>query len=138
MPSALAKQNKQNVQASEKLNLTTIRLFGVEADRLGLPHIADGGFILPGYASASDSNPGKEKTNNGEREQAGKEAGPAARPWQRPSSEAAETGPSAHAVGSVEAAILEQLCDYGAGVTVVHSSPRFVYLEIGVGLFYDL
>jgi len=129
------------------LDLTSLRAFGEEANRLELPCIAEGGFIVPGAESALNFIPGKEETEHDRRAKArqgvGRETGasqgasPGAR--ERSSSEAAAARAPAHAIGAVSVAdVLEELCDYGAPASVAHRSSRFVCIQLQVGLFYTL
>jgi hypothetical protein len=122
-----------------ELDLTPLREFGEEAERLELPRIAEGGIIVPGRDSTFSLNLGKEESAHGQRAEAGEEAGPAAGSRERPPAEAAASGAPAHALGPVTVTdVLEELRDYGAKISVVRSSSRFAHIWLPVGLFSGL
>jgi hypothetical protein len=125
--------------AHQRFELRALRLFGEEAERLELPRIAAGGFIVPGRDSTLYSWPGKEKPINGKRTEDGQEAGSTAGTWERPSSQATAPGAPAYALRALTVAdILEELRDYGSRPAVVRVSSRFAYIRLAVGLFRDL
>jgi hypothetical protein len=130
-----------------ELDLAPLRAFGDEANRLELPCIADGGFIVPGREPAINAIPGKEERQHDQGTQArpevGREAGasPGATPGPREgtSSEAAAASSPAHAVGIVSVVdVLEELGDNGIRAAVAHSSSYFVCIQFRVGLFRTL
>lgn len=119
------------------LNLSELRAFGEDAQQLKFPSVAPGGFIVPGPESATNCILGKEESSHGRKARegpetrAGKEAGIAP--------EAAAPGPPAHALGPISpSALVEELRDYGAPITVARSSGRFAQLRLPVGLFQSL
>lgn len=122
-----------------ELDFIPLQEFGKEAERLSLPQIEEGGFIVPGREFTLHPISGKEESAHGEREQAGEEAGSAAGSWERSSAQAAAAGASAHTVGALSlAAVKEELRDYGPRVSVGRSSSRFAYMLLPVGLFRAL
>src|SRR4029079_16152381 len=127
---------------SQELELSELRDFGTRIHRSDFSSIAiaAGGFVVSGRRNAIPFVPGEEDCNDGQREQAREKAGPATGPRQRPQAEAAATGAPAHAVERNPAlrGLLGELEDYGAKITVVQRSDRFVMLRTSVGLFESL
>lgn len=130
-----------------KLDLAPLLAFGQEANRLELPCIEEGGFIVPGREAILNLIPGKEESAHDDRAEARPEAGreigssPGSREgsWEGSSSKAAAASAPAHTLGAVTVAdVLEELCDYGAPPTVAHRSSHFVYVQLQVGLFRAL
>ena len=123
----------------EGLDLTELRQFGEEANRLRFPSIADGGIVVSGRRAATPFFPGKEEDSHGRRTEAA-QAGSAAWARERPPAKAAAASAPAYAVQRDPALkrLIYELADYGAEVTVVRRSARFVCLELPVGLFASL
>lgn len=129
------------------LDLSPLRAFREEAERLGRPSIDVGGFLVPGPEPAPSHGPGKE--TQGYERPAGQEqeARSAAGPRQRPQAETAAPRTAAHSLGSltgnwrgndITAAEFEELDHWYPDVWVVASSSRFVYLSLTAGLFRQL
>lgn len=130
-----------------KLDLAPLLAFGEEANRLELPCIEEGGFIVPGREATLSLIPGKEESAHDERAEARPEVGrengssPGSREgsWEGSSSKATAAGAPAHTLGALTLGdVLEELCDYGAPVTIAHRSSHFVCVQLQVGLFRAL
>ena len=134
-----------------KLGLAPLLAFGEEANRLELPCIAEGGFIILGREATLSLIQGKEESAHDERAEAraevGRETGSSvgspsgSREGSREGSpsEAAAARAPAHTLGAVTVAdVLEELCDYGATATVAHRSSHFICVQLHVGLFRAL
>lgn len=142
-----ARQGSASIPRHSGLQLSSLRAFGEEAERLGRPSIDVGGFLVPGPEPGPSCNPGKENQGDERPAGEGQEAGSAAGPRQRPQAEAAATGAAAHALGlltanwrgnDITAAELEELDYWYPDVRAVSSSSRSVYLGLTAGLFRDL
>jgi hypothetical protein len=128
-------------------NLTSLREFGLEAERLQFPCIDVDGFIVPGQESAHSLTPREEnyaydstRSSFGQAA-ARQEARSTTGSRQRPSAEAASRS-AAHTVQSlVEAAPylgLEELDEFYPEAKVAFSSSTELVLQIPIGLFQAL
>lgn len=128
------------------MDLTPLRAFGAEAERGEFPQIEVGGFIVSGQTAAQTYTPGKEKLPDAcERtEETGREeAGSAARPRQRSSSETAASCAATHTVRSrlkipFDEWLFEELDGYHPNAKVIARSSDTTVLDIPVGLFSGL
>ena len=135
------------------INLSSLRAFGAEAERLEHAQIDVGGFIVPGRGPASSSAPGATEDHAHAQGHAQAEwpapaqAGSAAGPRQRSRAEAtaaADSAPQAlgaigpWAANGITAAEFGLLADYYPDVRVVVSRPEAVVLSLTAGLFRDL
>lgn len=129
------------------VDLTPLREFGTEAERLRFPCIDVGGFIVPGSGPAHHFHPGKEhNANDSERQQAdestARQEARSAAGSREGSPETAAAGPTAYAVGSrlglPPHLQLEELDYFHPEAQVMFSSSSLVVIQIPVGLFRAL
>ena len=131
------------VSTASRLDLSSLILFGEEAEQGKYPAVDVGGFLVPGEESSPTSNLGKEEQRDG-RTTRRQEAGPATGPRQgsRRSQAEAEAGTASHPVKRrVMSGDLEELRLFHPDVVVTEiSSSSFPHLAIGlpVGLFRGL
>ena len=124
-----------------QLDLSELREFGAEANRLEQPSIGVGGFVIPRRESTPFQLPGeKDWVYEGKPGTWAEKTGPATGPRQRPSAEAAASSSPAHALGHRVSEVLKlgELLDYHPDTAVVGGSPGFVLLSVPVGLFQTL
>ena len=134
-------------------NLSSLRAFGAEAERLEYAQIDVGGFIVPGRGPAASLAPGAtEDLNHAQRPPQAERSAPeqarsAAGSRKRSRAEAtAATDPATQALGAIgpwaangiTAAEFGLLADYYPDVRVVVSRPDAIYLSLTAGLFADL
>jgi hypothetical protein len=126
-----------------QLDLAPLRKFGDDAERLQLPAIAQGGFIVPGNEFAPSCAPGKEEDTSEHRKAARPEARSTAGSRSGPQTETAASSKAAYSIGGVGRAervqnCLVELSEYHPQVSVSYSSSRFLGLSLPVGLFANL